>query len=108
MAQATFGWTLTAFQQHGTLWLQWNTSAPFRAQQGQILVYNTTSFPSNPQDNVKTWAWDDNSQPWNTGLPWGSNWCCSRIAQASANGPYVYFLQLTTTGISNPESLISE
>ncbi len=105
MAVSTYSWTLNAFQQHGTLWLQWGTGAPFRAQQGQITVYNGTFFPSNPQSDVKSWNWDNyTNSPWNTGLPWGSDWYCAYIAQASPNGPYVYNVQLITTGKSAPES----
>src|SRR5436190_22999924 len=39
-----YKWTLTAFQKQGTLWLAWSTTAPFRAQQGQISVY-ANPFP---------------------------------------------------------------
>ncbi|MBX9268520.1 hypothetical protein [Chromobacterium violaceum] len=37
-ATKSYAWTLTAFQQHGNLWLRWSSTAPFRAQQGQIHV----------------------------------------------------------------------
>jgi hypothetical protein len=109
MATSTYTWTLTAFQQHGNLWLKWSTDAPFRAQQGQISVYKGTGWPSNPQDNRKTWTWDnyDNS-PWDTTLPWGSDWYCAWIAQASPNESYVYVVQLVTTGASNQKSTVSE
>jgi hypothetical protein len=109
MATSTYTWTLTAFQQHGNLWLKWSTTAPFRAQQGQISVYNGINWPSNPQDNRKAWTWDDyGNSPWDTNLPWGADWYCAWIAQASPNGPYVYVVQLVTTGASNQKSTVSE
>lgn len=40
---ASFQWTLTAYEEQGNLWLKWSTTAPFRAQQGQISVYNSSS-----------------------------------------------------------------
>jgi len=107
MATGTFTWTLTAFQQQGNLWLKWSTDAPFRAQQGQIHVYDRTEFPSNPQDHTKEWTWDDSNSPWNTNLPWGTDWYCAYIAQASPNGPYKYLVQLITTGASVSESTVS-
>lgn len=108
MATGTFTWTLSAFEQQGKLCLDWGTNAPFRAQQGQVIVYNGTSFPENPQENVNQWAWDNNPHPWNTGLTWGSDWYCAYIAQESPNGPYTYFVTLITTGGSNPDSRVSE
>lgn len=109
MATATYTWTLTAFQRQGDLWLQWSTDAPFRAQQGQIAVYQGTTWPPNPQDDTKATTWDDsNNSPWNTGLRWGSDWYCAYIAQSPPNGSYVYNIQLITTGGSDPESEVSE
>ncbi|QIG99208.2 MULTISPECIES: hypothetical protein [unclassified Bradyrhizobium] len=94
---ATHTWYLNAYQLHGNLWLSWQTTAPFRAQQGQIMVYSSQFFPSNPQDNVKTWQWDNiSSNGWDTGLPWGSGWYCAWNAQRSPNGPYTYVVQLVT------------
>ena len=94
---ASYTWYLNAYQLHGNLWLSWSTTAPFRAQQGQIMVYSTPSFPSNPQDNVKAWQWDNvNSGGWDTGQPWGSDWYCAWNAQKSPNGPYAYAVQLIT------------
>lgn len=111
MADRSYTWTLTAFQRQGNLWLSWKTTAPFRAQQGQISVYNGTSFPSNPQDNRKHWSWDNENgggSGWNTELPWGSDWYCAWIAEKSPNGPYTYAVQLITTGQSKPNSVTSE
>lgn len=96
---ANYFWALNAYQLQGTLWLSWSTNAPFRAQQGQIHVYNGQSFPSNPQDATKAWSWDNENgggSGWNTGLPWGSGWYCAWIAQKSPNGPYAYAVQLIT------------
>jgi hypothetical protein len=97
MAEATFTWQLEAFEQQGNLWLKWSTNAPFRAQQGQIHVYDNERFPSNPQDETKKWTWDNHDNtPWDTGLEWGSGWYCAYIAEAAPNGPYKYLIQLVT------------
>ncbi len=94
---ASYTWYLNAYQLHGNLWLSWSTNAPFRAQQGQIMVYTGEFFPANPQDNVKTWQWDNlNSSGWDTGLPWGAGWYCAWNAQKSPNGPYAYVVRLVT------------
>lgn len=109
MATGTFTWELTAYEHQGNLWLKWNTNAPFRAQQGQISVYSSSSWPSNPQDNRKAWTWDDGKNtPWDTGQRWGSDWFCAYIAQASPNGPYKYLIQLITQGASKPELKVAE
>ena len=93
----SYTWTLTAYQNQGKLWLRWHTDAPFRAQQGQISVYNGNFFPSKPQDDRKVWSWDnEHTGGWDTGLPWGSGWYCAWIAEASPNGPYKYAVQLVT------------
>jgi hypothetical protein len=94
-----YNWTLVAQQIQGHLWLSWKTNAPFRAQQGQISVYNKQSFPVNPQDDRKAWSWDDQNgagSGWDTGLPYGSDWYCAWIAQKPSNGPYVYGVKLVT------------
>lgn len=104
MASATFQWTLEPYEAQGNLWLRWSTNAPFRAQQGQITVYNSDYFPANPQDNVRMWTWDDsNNSPWNTGLPWGTNWYCAYMAQKPENGPYAYVVQAITTKAMGPD-----
>ncbi|HBK55493.1 MAG TPA: hypothetical protein DDZ76_04295 [Xanthomonadales bacterium] len=100
MSSNQYTWTLEAYQQHGNLWLKWQTNAPFRAQQGRITVYKSTSFPSNPTDNVDKWSWDNENgggSGWDTGLSWGSNWYCAWIAEKSPNGPYTYVTKLTTS-----------
>jgi len=109
MADKTYTWTLTAYQQRGDLWLRWSTTAPFRAQQGQISVYKGGGFPGNPQDNREKWSWDnENNQNWDTGLPWGTDWYCAWIAEKPPNGPYTYVVQLITTGQSQPQSVESK
>ena len=111
MAKQSYSWTLSAYQQHGNLWLKWSTDAPFRAQQGQISVYKSTSFPDNPQDNRKASSWDNENgggSGWDSGLPWGSDWYCAWIAEKSPNGPYTYVVQFVTTGGSDPKSTSSE
>lgn len=103
MASASFTWNLEAYQSQGYLWLKWNTNAPFRAQQGQIHVYKG-SFPSDPTKETRVWSWDnENNRNWNTGLPWGTGWNCAYIAEASPNGPYVYFIKLTTNATMGPD-----
>lgn len=90
-----YEWTLTAYEQQGNLWLSWSQSAPFRAQQDKIEVY--TSWPSNPDSNAKAWTWADlDNTPWDSGLRWGSDWHCARIAQSPPNDGYVYVNQLIT------------
>jgi hypothetical protein len=93
----TFNWTVKLFERQGRCWLAWSTDAPFRAQQGRVCLY-ANSFPSDPT-NAVSWTWDDVGQPnpFNTGQLWGSGWCAAYIAQASPNGPYVYFLQTPLT-----------
>lgn len=109
MAASTFQWALRAFQQHGNLWIEWSTTAPFRAQQGQISVYKGTTFPPNPQNDRVAWSWDNEHKPlWDTGQRWGSDWCIAWIAQASPNGPYVYVTSLITAGMSNPSLNVCE
>jgi hypothetical protein len=101
---ASFTWQLTAYELHGNLWLKWNTTAPFGAQQGQIEVYSGTSFPSSPQTNAVAGQWDNiDGSGWDTGQSWGTGWCCAWIAEASPNGPYVYVTQLITDGTMGPD-----
>jgi hypothetical protein len=101
--EATFSWKLGAYEYHGNLWLSWVTQAPFRAQQGQIRVYND-GFPNNPQDDSATWTWDnDNAGGWDTGLRWGIGWNCAWIAERSPNGPYDYVVKLTTDATMGPD-----
>jgi hypothetical protein len=94
MANATFTWTLEAYEQHGNLCLKWKTTAPFRAQQDQIHVYHD-GFPPDPAVPGAFWIWAD-KDCCDTGLPWGTGWNCAYIAQAAPNGPYIYFIRLTT------------
>ncbi|HEY9421745.1 MAG TPA: hypothetical protein VIW92_10045 [Thermoanaerobaculia bacterium] len=96
----SFNWTVELFEQQGNCWLRWSTTAPFRAQQGKVCLY-ANSFPSDPTQAVAV-TWDDVNQPnpFNTGQTWGSGWCAAYIAQASPNGPYVYFVQTAVTTTS--------
>lgn len=97
---ASYSWKLYAFESQGKLWLKWGTDSPFRAQQGQIHVYKGNSFPQKPTDDTTKWSWDNENNGtttgWNTGLNWGTGWHCAYIAEASPNGPYVYFIQIVT------------
>lgn len=102
MSQASFNWNLEAYESHGNLWLRWNTNAPFRAQQGQIHVYKA-GFPSDPTKDTAAWSWDnENNRNWDSGQKWGTGWNCAYIAEASPNGPYTYFIKLTTTSAMGP------
>lgn len=96
MASENFNFELKAYENQGNLWLKWDTTAPFRAQQGQIHVYKGSSFPSNPQEDLKTWNWDDQKSPWDTGLQWGTGWHCAWVAQKPSNGPYTYVVKVIT------------
>lgn len=98
-ANGSFQWSITLFEQRGTCWIGW-TQGPFRAQQGRVCLY-PGSFPSDPTQ-ATSWSWDDVNQPnpYDTGQPWGAGWCAAYIAQASPNGPYVYFLQTAVTSNS--------
>jgi hypothetical protein len=97
-------WCLEAYALRGTLWLRYKTTAPFRAQQGRIVVYNGGSFPQNPLNDVKVSRWDSNPpapSPWNTGLdPSGGGWYCAWIAEKINTAPnddnYTYVVQLVT------------
>lgn len=98
-----FNWTLEAYESQGYLWLRWNTSAPFSVQQGQIRVYQGSSFPSDPTGETKVWCGDNqNNLNWNTGLPWGTGWNCAWIAKAP-NGSYVYVVKITTNKNMGPD-----
>jgi hypothetical protein len=96
--KANYEWTLTAYEDFGNLWLQWDTNAPFRAQQDQIVVYKGF-WPTDPATNSVALTWSDpgsNTKGWDTGLRYGSGWHCARIAQSPPNGKYVYFVKLIT------------
>jgi hypothetical protein len=96
-AQASFQWTVNLYEHQGKCYLHWSTTAPFRAQKGKIVLY-ANSFPSNPNDRVIAWTWDDrNKNPFNTGQTWGSGWCAAYIAESSPDGPYVYFVKTAVT-----------
>jgi hypothetical protein len=98
--KGSWEWTLEAYQERGYLFFRWGQNAPFRAQQGQIRVYEN-SFPANPNDRIRAWQWDDQTQPWNTGLPWGSGWYCARVASVGNpnDNNYRYFLKLVTKAV---------
>lgn len=105
MSKSEFSWELTAQESHGKLVLRWNSNAPFRAQQGQIFVYNVRKFPEFPANrDLAFWCWDTDGndvgngyKEINTNLVWGTGYYCARGAQASPNGPYQQsFCQLVT------------
>jgi hypothetical protein len=96
IAKETYTWTLEAFEKQGRLWLQWTTTAPFRAQDGQITVYSQ-GFPANPENNRVVWKWDDQWSPdgWDTLLVYGTDWYCAWIGGATGK-PYQYIVKLIT------------
>lgn len=97
-AEKTYSWKLTTFEKQGNLWLEWTTNAPFRAQQDLIKVYKN-GFPRDPNASSAAWNYADKDKtPWDTGLRYGADWYCARIAQAAPNGPYVYMEQIITKG----------
>lgn len=94
----SYEWALTTFERQGNLWLEWSTTAPFRAQQDRIVVF-ADGFPSDAGSSSKAWTWaDSDKSPWDSGLTYGADWYCARIAEAAPNGPYKYVEQITTTG----------
>jgi hypothetical protein len=96
-AQASFQWSLKLYEHQGRCFLAWNTNSPFRAQQGQVVLYSN-GFPQNPSEGIIAWTWDSNPMPFDTGHIWGSGWCAAYVALASPNGPYVYFVKTPVTG----------
>jgi len=102
MAESTVNFTfkLEAFERRGNLWLKWSSDTPWRAQQGQIHVYNGNQFPNNPQDDTREWRWDDiEGREWDTGLNFGDGWHCAWIAEKWNPAPdplYRYLAQTIT------------
>lgn len=108
MSEATFTWEMSALESHGNLYLEWRSDAPFDPEKGQITVYKNQEFPHDPRDEVKASISDtSHKDPWDTGLPWGSDWYCAHIAKGPS-GDFVYINQLITTGGSKPDSKTSE
>ncbi|RUL70476.1 hypothetical protein EKH80_20590 [Dyella choica] len=93
---ATYSWNLLLYEYQGMCYIAYTTTAPFRAQQGQLMLYSG-SPPANPQDCI-AWTWDSNPSPFNTGKPWGSGYSAGWIAQQSPNGPYTY---VAATGVTS-------
>jgi hypothetical protein len=96
----TYTWKLTTFEKQGNLFLEWSTDAPFRAQQDRIVVFEN-GFPRDAGASSRAWTWANSNSPkggWNSGLNYGDDWYCARIAQAAPNGPYVYMEQIVTKG----------
>ena len=100
-----YSWTLKAYENRGNLWLEWDTNAPFRAQQGQVHVYTGNDFPANPHDETwVAWAWDTQQSPLDTNLPWGTGWHCAWIAEKPDNGPYTYLVKVITDSTMGPNT----
>lgn len=97
----SYTWTLKAVNRNGTLHVQASTTAPFRAQQGQIHVYRSgAGFPADPAGKAEKWQWDNEAHDWNTGLRWTAGMHIAWVAEKPPNGPYVLFLTLVTQGAS--------
>ncbi|WP_430410093.1 hypothetical protein [Kordia sp.] len=99
-AKKTYSWELVTFEKQGKLWLEWRTDAPFRAQKDKIEVYKG-KWPHNPDSEATAWTWAESNSPvggWNSGIEFGSDWYCARIAQKAPDGPYVYMEQIITKG----------
>jgi hypothetical protein len=95
--RSSFWWKLKAINKNGTLHIHAETSAPFRAQQGQIHVYRTNGgFPDDPEGKAEEWCWDNDAHDWDTGLKWTSGMPVAWVAEKAPNGPYVLFLTLVT------------
>ncbi|MEM6719760.1 MAG: hypothetical protein AAF611_10615 [Bacteroidota bacterium] len=95
-AKKSYEWSMETYERQGNLFIEWSTNAPFRAQQDRIVVFEN-GFPRNAGDSSRAWTWaDSKNSPWNSGLTYGANWYCARIAQAEPNGPYVYVEQIIT------------
>lgn len=95
-------WSLHAFEKNGHLWLSWETTSPFRAQQGKIQVYEAgVDFPADPEGHVRVECWDNDTNPWDSGLPWAPGICVGWAAEKSSNGPHVTLLKLITQGRSS-------
>jgi hypothetical protein len=93
-ARATYTWYLRIGNGDGKLFLEGDTTAPFRAQQGQLHVYPLHStFPADPDGKAEKWHWDNESHPWNVGLDWRDGQPIAWVAQKSPNGPYTLFLK---------------
>ncbi len=92
---ATFTWKLRLFERRGTCHIDWNASAPFRAQQGRLHLFKER-FPADPNSNVVKWFFDDvTDRPYDTGQAWGSGWCAAYVAEH--NGKSVYICKTDVT-----------
>lgn len=80
-AKKSYEWTLTASNVRGTLHLSWSDSTPFIAQGDLIVVYDGGFPKDDPLDGVKVSIQAlPGEKTWDTGLPYGPNWHCARIA----------------------------
>ncbi|WP_266169021.1 hypothetical protein [Dyella subtropica] len=93
---SNYSWNVDLYEYQGNCYISYATSAPFRAQQGQLQLYSGAP-PANPQQGI-AYTWDSNASPFNTGKPWGSGYSAGWIAQQSPNGPYTY---VATTGVTS-------
>jgi len=87
---ATYTWKLRIGNDDGNLFLEGDTDAPFRAQQGQLHVY-----PADPAGKAEKSKWDNEAHPWRVGVPWNRGRNVAWVAQQSPNGPNTPFLKVT-------------
>jgi hypothetical protein len=85
----TFTWKLELYERLGTCHIKWSATAPFRAQQGRLNLYQE-SFPANPNDKVVASVWDDSrDNPFDTKQHWGAGWCAAYVAELNGKAVYV-------------------
>ncbi len=102
-ASNCYTWKLETYDQQGQLFIRFGTDAPFRLHQGKIVVYNKTEFPLDPNADVKTYEWDENNSPWDTGLPSGKGWHYAWIAENHSR-QYIYIAKGITEKSMNPQT----
>jgi hypothetical protein len=87
---ATYTWKLRIGNDDGNLFLEGDTDAPFRAQQGQLHVY-----PADPAGKAEKSKWDNEAHPWRVGVPWNRGRNVAWVAQQGPHGPNTPFLKVT-------------
>jgi len=95
--QAAYTWKLrSGHDDNGTLFLEGDTDAPFRAQQGQLHVYRPGEpMPIDPDGKAEVWKWDNEAHVWDTGIQLASGRHVAWVAQESPNGPNTLFVTQT-------------
>jgi hypothetical protein len=98
-ASASYTWTLSAEESGKKLLLQWSTTAPFRAQDGKIVVYKGVIFPGDADSDTQASTFDDvklgEDGWWHTGVDYGVNLYCAWIG-GKTGVHYQYIVKLVT------------